>query len=798
MTASSISPQTLPRLQLSDVGYLGAFRLPRTTQGDTFSFAGRAMAFNPARNSLFISSRLGNVAEVDIPAPMQSSNVSEMPFANYLQAFRDPTEGHFREIANDGASLSGLLVHGDRLYGTGSIFYDATNSQVVSHFSHATDLSQSSFKGMSQVWETNKAGFVAGYMANIPSEWHTALGGPALTGQCCIPIITRTSAGPAAFAWNPSDVEVTQSVSASPLLYYPAEHATLGPWNGSNEWYGGSTAMGGAAVIAGTRTVLFIGRNGAGEFCYGNGTSIQALAGTLAPDGEPYCYDPTSSDKGQHAYPYRYQIWAYDLNDFAAVKAGAKQPWDVKPYGVWPFALPVPEPSVRIGGVAYDAQRQIVYLLQMQGDQDGYEYRPLVHALKMNVTAASPVAPAPAPAPAPGVSSVTLTSNKPSPQPTGAAVQWTAQPNGGTAPHEFKWFAYANGAWSVVGDWTTSNTFQWTPTSLAADGRFGVWVRSAGNGENALEASAEQAFVIASATSETVSSVVLTSSTQAPQGAGSTIRWTAVPAGGGGSYLYKWWVNDGNVWTPSSGWVASNTYDWTPANPNANYRVGVWVKRSSNAADALEASAEKPFAIGMAAPVRPTSVVLTTSLAAPQAPGTPITVTANAGAGSFQYKWFINNNGWIAVTGWVSSNTYLWTPGAANPNYILGVWVRMAGSSTDAPEVSAEKPFPISTAIVSTTGPVSAVSLTSNIVPTTIGAPVTWTATSSGGPAPHQYQWWVFDDKWNAVGTWTTSNTFTWTPTAANANYRIGVWVRGGSSTANAAEASVEVAAPIK
>ena len=77
-----------------------------------------------------------------------------------------------------------------------------------------------------------------------------------------------------------------------------------------------------------------------------------------------YCYDPTNAAKGTHGYPYRYQIWAYDLADFAAVKAGAKQPWDVVPYGVWPFELPTPEQTVRIGGVAYDAQRQLLYVSQ--------------------------------------------------------------------------------------------------------------------------------------------------------------------------------------------------------------------------------------------------------------------------------------------------------------------------------------------------------------------------------------------------------------------------------------------------
>jgi hypothetical protein len=458
----------------------------------------------------------------------------------------------------------------------------------------------------------------------------------------------------------------------------------------------------------------------------------------------------------------------------------------------------VKEASVRIGGVAYDPQRQTVYLLQMQADQDGYEYRPLVHALKMNVPAPA-TEPAPAPAPSARATAVTLTANVPSPQHVGATITWTAQPAGGAAPYEYKWFAFSNGGWNAVSGWVAANAFQWTPTSAAADGRFGVWVRSAGNTEDALEASAEQPFVITQPANSPVSAVTLTPNLSSPQAAGATIRWTAVPSGGSGSYLYKWWVNDGNTWAPVGGWVSSNTFDWAPATANANYRVGVWAKRSTNTADALEASAERPFAITIATAPKPTSVVLTTNVTAPQAPGTTITVTANAGAGAFQYKWFVNNNGWSPVSGWVTSNTYQWTPTSANANYILGVWVRSATSTVDALEVSAEKPFAISNQVVITpTGPVTSVQLVSSIVPAAPGVPVVWTATPAGGAAPHQYQWWVFDYQWNPIGSWTTSNTFTWTPTTSNLNYRVGVWVRAAGSTASGAEASAEVAAPIK
>ena len=195
--AQSPDPSSLPRISFADLTYVGAFRMPRNAEGgEGFSYGGLHLAFNSARNSLFASSLHNNVAEVTIPAPVNTTDLNLMPFASYLQPFSDPTEGHFRELENGGSNpavLAGLIVQGNRLYATGSIYYDAMNTQVLSHFSHSTNLSEPSFAGMSQVWDTGKAGYVGGYMANMPLEWQSRLGGPVLTGQCCIAIASRTS-----------------------------------------------------------------------------------------------------------------------------------------------------------------------------------------------------------------------------------------------------------------------------------------------------------------------------------------------------------------------------------------------------------------------------------------------------------------------------------------------------------------------------------------------------------------------------------------------------------------------------
>ncbi len=337
------------------------------------------MAYNPANNSLFIGTLDNQIAEVSIETPVVSGNVSDLPFAALLQPFADPTEGSLDKIGDGNLiNLGGLLVFDGKLYGTAYLYYDADGIQRVSHYSRDLSLDTPSFSGFYGLWQPTLTGFVSGYLATVPDEWQTSLQGPAITGQCCIPIVSRTSYGPDAVSWDPSQLGNADPIPGTPLVLYTYDHATLGPWEGSNPVYGGTTQVAGVVLVAGTRTALYFGSNGQGEVCYGTGTDDPDLAGQPDNEGGTYCYDPTDVSKGPHAYPYNFQTWAYDLNDLTAASNGNEQLWDVVPYGVWPFELPM-DYGVTLGGVAYDAERQLIYVSQLYADQDGYAYRPVIH-----------------------------------------------------------------------------------------------------------------------------------------------------------------------------------------------------------------------------------------------------------------------------------------------------------------------------------------------------------------------------------------------------------------------------------
>lgn len=406
--AQTVDPLTLPLVQQGDLVIAGAIRV-----SDAYNYGGHTIAYNPAGPSLFLSKNRW-VGEVSLPDPVNGP-LDAMPRAADKQFQVGIIEPHAMEAGPSTLdSLGGLLVSGGKLHGTAYIFYDANNTQQRSHYTYGLTLSDATtFKGWSQVGDcaanaagqpSCNAGFVAGQMAAIPPVWQTLLGGNALTGLCCLSITWRTSQGPTA-----SVIDLTKVgepvVPATMLLGYPADHPTLGPWHGSNPTYGGTTQLGGMVIPTGTGTLLFLGSNGQGPFCYGEGTGDKSLAGTPAPGGEVYCYDPLSSDKGQHAYPYNYQIWAYKLSDLAAVKAGTKQPWEVLPYGVWPLNIPMPQTQVRLTSVGFNPATNRIYATQYKGEPyPGGGGGPVIWSIDVKIGGSTP----PPIPPDPPATSITL------------------------------------------------------------------------------------------------------------------------------------------------------------------------------------------------------------------------------------------------------------------------------------------------------------------------------------------------------------------------------------------------------
>ena len=418
-------------LQESDFEYLGAFRVPKTDMGGPLyqglSFGGHAIAYNQINNSLFIvghgHSQL--TAEINIPEIIKSDNIENLKTSTVIQNLADITNGHRDKITADGnkdigngASMGGMMTwkykrkdgtEENWLIGSVCAYYDGDYEAVKSHFATSLKLSSSSpqFSGMLELGTkpspVPQAGFIGGYMTPIPGKWQDSLGGKALSGMSGLPIISRTSLGPAAFSFYPDElVEKKSPAKATALLYYPLEHPTIGDYGSpgtletSGRLYNMGTFQTGVIFPTGTQSIIFTGQYGLGEACYGQGTN--KIEEASMPN---YCYDPSDQSKGVHTYPYAIYAWAYDAEDLARVKAGGRivdnpsenlvdgitktstenyKPWHIRPYAHWAIKLPFADNTSGFKGAsAYDEESKRMYLVQLFADGD----RPIIHVFQI-------------------------------------------------------------------------------------------------------------------------------------------------------------------------------------------------------------------------------------------------------------------------------------------------------------------------------------------------------------------------------------------------------------------------------
>ena len=364
------SPTTQPLLGKESLVYEGAFRLPAGFDG-----GGKPMAWNPWNSTLYIGGQGQQaIAEVNIPAIRNATSLTTLETATIRTPFRQPADIGLLQCS-EAKLTGGVLPWLGNLIVSGYCYFES-GVETRSHWR----VSGTTATGPVQVGSLG-AGFVSGAMTPIPAEWQPLFGGPALTGQCCIPIISRTSAGPAASVFDPAQVGTTNPVPAVPVVGYPMGHWTLGTADSNNTPYNSTQYMGGLVFPPGTRSVLFFaGRKAMGQFCYGPGTDDQSLHMTPypgAPQSEKWCYDPVNHDKGTHGYPYAHFVYAYDANDLVAVKNGTKERWSLIPQ-TWTFDVPMQYGQRVIDGVAYDPATKRIFLTAGNGDT----YKPLVHVFK--------------------------------------------------------------------------------------------------------------------------------------------------------------------------------------------------------------------------------------------------------------------------------------------------------------------------------------------------------------------------------------------------------------------------------
>lgn len=374
-----------PLLTQANVTYLGRFAIDRagTYGASWFGYAGRGLAFyqDPVNGkTLYMqgnaSTDSGTYAQIKIPATLSTSTtwatVDACCEAQVLQNFVRIADGGGPDPSSctgNPAHIYGSMVYNSRLI-VGDVCYYG-GSQTTSVGVHSPTLATG---GQINTWYGSTAAVGAralgGYMWTVPADWQVAFGGPVMTGNCCLSVISSSSAGPAATVFDPNTVGVTNPFPGTTVLnyQYPNELCGNGPQTNCDSTTGSlynlTTIIGGAFWPAGTRSVMFVMGQGYGCYWYG------------APDiPESPCTsqdtDRTDVTHGPHAPPYRFQILAYDANDLLAVKNGTMLSYNVRPYAtiVLSGGDMVPgDTNANIKGATYDNATGRLYVTGDYGD----------------------------------------------------------------------------------------------------------------------------------------------------------------------------------------------------------------------------------------------------------------------------------------------------------------------------------------------------------------------------------------------------------------------------------------------
>jgi hypothetical protein len=443
VTRQSASPPET-RLQPSDFTYLGAFRLPGGDEPpQTFAYGGNAMTFNPDGDpasqdgfpgSLFVMGhdRMpygeladgDQVAEISIPAPLNSPNLANLPYAGFIQDFQNVADGYFAQLDEIPKVGMQYLNNPD----TGPKIHLAWGQHlqppdVASHAWFNPNLSSPELQG---TWFIGNQDLysVNGYMFEIPAVWAdaNALGRYLATGR--MRDGGQGGMGPTLFAyrpWLPSGDPPPSGTHLSEttlLLYenaYNTEEITrcLNGYQHSDEWEGGAWVT----TSSGKTAVLFAGTKSTGtQYWYGyihpDGpqypcvdthitdfpTCRMADGSVCPPEDFTGCCDETSGDcgsmRGWWSTRFDAQIILYDPEDLRRVAAGELESWEPQPYAAIdldPYLyLSPPEWDLlmlgwgdqrryRIGDVAYDRANGLLYVLELYADGA----KPVVHVWRV-------------------------------------------------------------------------------------------------------------------------------------------------------------------------------------------------------------------------------------------------------------------------------------------------------------------------------------------------------------------------------------------------------------------------------
>ncbi len=414
--AKTTDATSLPLIQIGQLEYQGAFRIPDGTFGESnANYAVGTATYNPINNSLFfVGHNWDNaIAEISIPPIVNSTDISALNTASFLQNFSKVLNRTPDNNPQGLDKITGLKAFNGKLIINAMEYYDAPadNTHTSLVIDDMSDIANSTVEGF---YSLQGRAHVAGWMSDIPTQWQNLLGGEFLAGNSSKYAINgRLPIGISAFVFNPALLSGTPSttISTTTLLDYNLVNPMYADYSsyqspaynlievngdtsfghtfedaqatvGSNSIWTEVSQVSFGFIVPGTATYLTLGSSGG----HNSGIGYKPTQNNGNICGGPCAYD---------ASDYYNYYWLWNVNDLVAVKNGSMQAYDVRPYAYGIFNAPfqtdiyqggIAEHHAVIGG-AYDSDAGLLYLLLYDAGSLGqYTRIPLVVAYKIDNT----------------------------------------------------------------------------------------------------------------------------------------------------------------------------------------------------------------------------------------------------------------------------------------------------------------------------------------------------------------------------------------------------------------------------
>ena len=371
-----------------------------------------------------------------------------------------------------------------------------------------------------------------------------------------------------------------------------------------------------------------------------------------------------------------------------------------------------------------------------------------------------------------GCTSAALSADVASPQPPGTAVTLTGSAScPRTAEYRF-WARAPGGSWSLVRDYSTTNTFGWHTATPGGSWSLEVDVRDVG-AATAYETVGSLTYVVI-APCDVPS---LSTDVGSPQVVGSVVTFTA-SATGCPTPNFRFWVRPpGGSWSVQQDYSASTTFKWS----TAGLAIGTYGfevdARNQGSVVSYDAARGAYFAL-TSPPCA--AATLAANPATQNGTGTAVTLTGTAtGCPAPEFRFWVRppGGGWYIARDYASSPTYAWPGGQVPGPYTFEVDVRVLGAS-----VSYDAVKNLSYTLVACTGAGLSADHTS---PQPAGTAIVLTGSASCAGTP-QYRFWLQKPggPWAVVQDYGSSPTFSWNTTGlAAGTYRLEVDVRDQGTT---------------